>query len=135
MFVKKKSSGVIKARKVAGGNKQRDFISKESASSPTVATELVLLTSMIDSLEDRDVAIVDIPNAFIQTIVEDDEENIVMRIRGHMVDVLIKVAPKVYGPYIKADKQGRKQLLVECLNAIYGMMVASFCTTGSLPRV
>ncbi len=50
---------MIKAQKVAGGNKQRDFISKESASSPTVATESVLLTSMIDSLEDRDVAIVD----------------------------------------------------------------------------
>jgi hypothetical protein len=125
VFVKKKRSGVIKARKVAGGNKQRDFISKESASSPTVATESVLLTSMIDSLEDRDVAIVDIPNAFIQTVVEDDEDKVVMRIRGHMVDVLTKVAPKVYGPFVSTDKQGRKQLLVECLNAIYGTMVAS----------
>jgi hypothetical protein len=125
VFVKKKRSGVIKARKVAGGNKQRDFISKESASSPTVATESVLLTSMIDSLEGRDVAIVDIPNAFIQTVVEDDEDKVVMRIRGHMVDVLTKVAPKVYGPYVSTDKQGRKQLLVECLNAIYGTMVAS----------
>jgi hypothetical protein len=125
VFVKKKRSGVIKARKVAGGNKQRDFISKESVSSPTVATESVLLTLMIDLLEDRDVAIVDIPNAFIQTVVEDDEDKIVMRIRGHMVDVLTKVAPKVYGPYVSVDKQGRKQILVECLNAIYGTMVAS----------
>jgi hypothetical protein len=38
-FVKKKRTGQIKARKVAGGNKQRGFISKENASSPTVATE------------------------------------------------------------------------------------------------
>jgi hypothetical protein len=42
-----------------------------------------------------------------------------------MVDVLVKVAPTVYGPYVSTDKQGRKQLLVECLNAIYGTMVAS----------
>jgi hypothetical protein len=65
VFVKKKRSGQIKARKVAGGNKQRDFISKEDASSPTVATELVLLTSVVDVKENRNVAIIDIPNAFI----------------------------------------------------------------------
>ncbi len=125
MFVKKKRSGQIKAPKVVGGNKQRDFISKENASSPTVAIESVLLTSLVDAQENCNVAIVDIPNAFIQTVVEDDEDKVLMRIRGHMVDVLVKVAPKVYGPYVSTNKQGRKQLLVECLNAIYGMMVAS----------
>ncbi len=36
VFVKKKHMGQIKACKVAGGNKQRDFISKENGSSPTV---------------------------------------------------------------------------------------------------
>jgi hypothetical protein len=125
MFVKKKQSGQIKAHKVAKGNKQKDFISKENASSPTVATESVLLTSLVDAQENRGVAIVDISNAFIQTVMEDDEDKVVMRITGHMVDVLVKVAPKVYGPYVSNDKQGRKQLLVKCLNAIYGTMVAS----------
>ncbi len=48
-----------------------------------------------------------------------------MRIRWHMVDVLVKVAPRVYGPYVLTGKQGRKQLLVECLNTIYGTMIAS----------
>ncbi len=70
-------------------------------------------------------AIVDIPNAFIQTVVEDDNDKVIMRVRGYMVDVLVKVAPKVYGPYVSIDKHGRKQLLVECLNAIYGTMVVS----------
>jgi hypothetical protein len=125
VFVKKKHTGQIKARKVAGGNKQRDFTRKENASSPTVATESVLLTSLADAQENRDVAIVDIPNAFIQIVMENNEDKVVMRIRGHMVDVLVKVAPRVYGPYVSTDNQGRKQLLVECLNAIYGTMVAS----------
>ncbi len=31
----------------------------------------------------------------------------------------------MYGPYVSTDKQRKKQLLVECLNTIYGMMVAS----------
>jgi hypothetical protein len=39
MFLKEKRDGKIKGRTVAGGNKQRDYISKEDASSPTVATE------------------------------------------------------------------------------------------------
>jgi hypothetical protein len=51
---------------VAGGNKQRDYISKEDASSPTVATEDVLLLCIIDAKEERDVAGINIPNAFVQ---------------------------------------------------------------------
>jgi hypothetical protein len=39
MFLKQKRDGNIKGRTVAGGNKQRDYISKEDDSSPNVATE------------------------------------------------------------------------------------------------
>jgi hypothetical protein len=125
MFVKRKRTGQIKVRKAAGGNKQRDFISKENTSSPTVTMESVLFTSLVDVQENRDIAIVDIPNTFIQMVMEDNEDKVIMRIRGHMVDVLVKVAPRVYSPYVSTNKQGRKQLLLECLNVIYGMMVAS----------
>jgi hypothetical protein len=38
MFLKEKRDGKIKGRTVAGGNKQRDYISKEDASSPTATT-------------------------------------------------------------------------------------------------
>jgi hypothetical protein len=55
-----------------GQNKQQDYISKEDASSPTVATEAILLSCIIDAKEGRDVAVIDIPNAFIQTRVEDE---------------------------------------------------------------
>jgi hypothetical protein len=55
---------------LVGGNTQRDYISKEDASSPTVATESVMLSCIIDDEEERDVAVVDIPNAFLQTRVE-----------------------------------------------------------------
>jgi hypothetical protein len=65
MFITKKRDGNLKARKVAGGNKQRGFIEKEDASSPTVATELVLLSCTIDAMENREVCVLDIPNAFV----------------------------------------------------------------------
>jgi hypothetical protein len=62
MFLKEKRDGKIKGRTVAGGNKQRNYISKEDASSPTIATESVLLSCIIDAKEGRDVTLINIPN-------------------------------------------------------------------------
>jgi Reverse transcriptase (RNA-dependent DNA polymerase) len=95
----------IKARTVAGGNKQRGFITKEEPTSPTVSTESVILTSVIDALEGRDVAIIDIPNAFIQTKLTDKDEMAIIRIRRMLVDTLLDIAPEVYKPYICEAKQ------------------------------
>ena len=63
---------------VAGGNKQRNHIDKTDATSSTAALESVLLTATIDAREGRDIAIVNIPNAFITTSIEkkDDIANI-----------------------------------------------------------
>ncbi len=59
IFLTQKRTGENKGRTVAGGNKQRDYIEKEDASSPTVATESVLrLTAIIDAMERRDTAII-----------------------------------------------------------------------------
>jgi hypothetical protein len=73
MLLKKKWDGKIKGKTVAGGNNQRDYISKEDASSPTVTTESVLLSCIINAKEERGVAVVDIPNVFVQTCVENEE--------------------------------------------------------------
>ena len=124
MFIVKKRDGKMKARKVAGGNTQRDYLTKEDASSPTVSTQAVLLTSIVDAHERRDVAVIDIPNAFIQTRVNNPKDRVIIRIRGVVVDWLVKIAPEVYGPFVTTDKKGNKVLLVECWNAIYGTMIA-----------
>jgi len=112
---------------VIGGNKQHDYITKADVSSPTVTAEAVMLTCVIDAQENRDVAVVDIPNAFIQTVVsdEDAEHRVTVRIRGPLVDILVSMAPDVYGPYVSVTKNGQKVLIVECLNAVYGTMVAA----------
>lgn len=135
LFLKKKRSGLVKGRTVAGGNAQRNYISKEEASSPTVSTEAVLLTCIIEAKENRDVATIDIPNAFIQTRVEREQDRAIIRITGILVDMLQKIAPGVYDDYVTTNKNGDKELLSECLNAIYGTMIASllyylkFCKT------
>ncbi len=88
---------------MAGGNTQRDFISKEDASSPTVATESVLLTSIIDAEEGRDAAVIDIPNAFIQARIEDEKDMAIIRIHGVLVHILCDITPDVYKPYVSTN--------------------------------
>ncbi len=51
MFIIKKRTRETKARLVGGGNKQRDYLTKEDSSLPTVATKSVLLTSIVDADE------------------------------------------------------------------------------------
>jgi hypothetical protein len=41
-----------------------------------------------------------------------------------LVDILVNIAPHVYGPHIPFNKIGQKTLLVQCLNALYGTMAA-----------
>jgi hypothetical protein len=125
MFLKEKRDGKTKGRTVAGGNKQRGYIRKEDASSPTVATESVLLTCIIDAEEGRDIAVIDIPNAFVQTRAEDEKDMAFIKICGVLVNILVELAADVYQPYITKDKKGVEQLLVQCQKALYGTMVAS----------
>jgi hypothetical protein len=50
--------------------------------------------------------VVDIPNAFAQTVVsnEDAEHRVIVRIRGPLVDVLVGIVPDVYGSYVSTNK-------------------------------
>ena len=57
-------NGTIKARQCADGRKQRPFMLKEDSTSPTITTESIFITSVINAKENRDVAIVDLLEPF-----------------------------------------------------------------------
>jgi hypothetical protein len=78
---------------------------------------------VIDAQEERDVTAV--VNIFSQTVVTDDtaEHQFIVRICIPSVDMLVSIAPDVYGPYVTANKSGQHVLIVECLNTVYGTMV------------
>ena len=67
MFLKKNRDGKIKERKLDGGNTQKTFIPKEDDSYSTVSTESILFKIIVYAKENRGVAVIDIPNVFIQT--------------------------------------------------------------------
>ena len=106
---------------VGGVNKQRGTIPKVEATSPTAATESVLLTAIIDAMENCDVATVDIPNAYIQTRLTSDEDKAIMCIRGKLAEPLVKVAPEIYSKDIIANKK-RWNHALRILNDLYGIM-------------
>ena len=68
----------------------------------------------------------DIPNAFVQTLLEQEEtsERIMMKITGKMVDLLISIDPELYGPYVVYER-GQRVLYILVLQAIYGMLISS----------
>ena len=85
-----KRDGTIKARPCADGSKQREYINKEDAASSTVTTEAIVLTCIIDAKEWREVAIVDLPGAFLHA---ENEDDIIMSMRGRLVESMVMVAP------------------------------------------
>ena len=93
---------------------------KDEAASPTVLLESVLLTCVIDAKENREVAVVDIPNAFVQTDM-DGEQRVIMKMRGKLAELLVKVAPEVYRNYVVLER-GQSVLYVELQKALYGML-------------
>ena len=84
-----------------------------------------MLLSIIDAEENRDVTTMDIPNAFIQTRVEDEKDQCVIRLCGVLMDILKDIVPGVYSPFVTKNRNGVKSLLVQCLNAIYSAMITS----------
>jgi len=122
MFLKRKRCGAIKGRGCADGRPQRKYTLKIDATSPTVTTEAVFLTALIDADQGRDVAIVDIPGAFMQ--VDSDEETFLL-ITGKMAELLVEIDPEMYGPYIEYNTRGEMMLYVEMLKALYGTMRAA----------
>jgi len=126
IFLTEKRDGTVKARHCANGSTQREWMSREEVSSPTVSTESTMLTAVIEAEEERDVATCDIPNAFIQTEVQERDEcgnRTIMKIRGVLVDILCEMDP-TYRDYV-VEERGRKVLYVHILKAIYGLLVSA----------
>ena len=58
----------------------------------------------------------------------------IINIRWILVDMLLDIAPDVYGLYVLTERKRIKQLITQFMNAIYGTMVASilyYCKFGT----
>ena len=125
LFLKEKRYGTLKSRKLAGVDNLIDFIIKKDNRSPTVTTESVLLTYIVDTENYRYVITLDITNAFEQTHIKDDKDTAIINIRGVLVDIMLEIAPYIYVLYGITNRTGVKQLIFQYQNAIYLTMSES----------
>ena len=123
LFFVEKRDGTIKGHHCANGSTQRSYMEKGESTSPTVSADVILLTAIMDAEEERDVATIDIPNAFIQTELPKaiKGERVMMKLVGKVVDLLLLIDHERYAPFV-VYKRGKKVLCVEILRAIYGML-------------
>ena len=124
MFLKRKRCGKVKGRGCADGRSQREFISKDEASSPTVSLYALMVCCAINAIENRYVITADIPGAFLQTDMPNDEV-VHVRLDGAMAELLAKLDPEKYNPCITTDRSGKKKLYARANKAIYGTLRAA----------
>ena len=118
-LIKKKRNGTIKGRSCLNGSKQKKFLKEgESIASPTVCLEAILMTLGIDIYEERDVAIFDVPGAYLHALMPEDK-NVIMVLRGKFVDIMCQVDPS-YHEYVTVNSKGQKVLYLKILRALYG---------------
>ena len=82
-----------------------------------VSLEAIVGTLLIDAYEDRDVAIFDVPGAYLQAEMP-KEKKLLMKFRDEFVEIMCEVNPD----YIQhvTEENGKKVLYVKVLRAIYG---------------
>ena len=100
MFLKRKCGRKIKGRGCADGRKQRAYTAKEDAASPTVSNEAMFLKAVIDAMEGREVAVFNVPGAFMQA---DMDKLVHVRFTGKMVELLLEIDKDMYGPCVTTD--------------------------------
>ena len=74
-------------------------------------------------MENQDVAVADIPNAFVQTKAEEGGW-VIMKLRGKLAEITVLCALEIYTKYIVVEN-GVPVLYVHVLNALYGTLKAA----------
>jgi len=119
IFLEEKRSGKIKGRICADGRKQRQWTPKEDAASPTIMTDSILLTTAMDAAEHREVAVIDLPGAFLFA---DMDEVVHMVMRGELAELMAATAPEIYRPFVIYGRNSEAMLYVTLQKALYGCL-------------
>jgi hypothetical protein len=119
LFLKEKYTATgefdkLKARLVAGGHRQdRDVF--ENISSSTVSTSAVMMVAGIAALEQRSVAVVDFPGAYLNSVLPTDHPDVFMKLNKDLARYACNINPE-YLSYIRDDGS----LVVKLKKALYG---------------
>eukprot|EP00957_Ditylum_brightwellii_P112575 8581787-Ditylum_brightwellii.AAC.1 len=92
---------------------------KEEAASPTVSSEAVLLTSVIDAKEGQNVATTDILVTYLNA---DMDKEMIMMMEGRLAKLMVQTALEIYRKYLGIGKNNKPVLYVKLQKALYGYL-------------
>jgi len=134
MFLKRKRCGKLKARGCADGRPQREYITKEESSSPTVSLYALMGSCVMDAMDDRAVITVDIPGAFLQGDWPQDEHPAYIKFEGLMVDMICEINPSYVAKVQWNRERTRKFLYARLVKAVYGTVLAAIIFYNKLSK-
>ena len=114
-LIKEKRNGRLKGRSVADGRPQHAFYMKDETSSPTATPESVLLTALVDTVEDWHVVVADVTSAYLNM---DMDDFVLIRLSGDDVNMMCNANPD-YKKFITKNN-GRRTLFLQLKKALYG---------------
>ena len=119
-ILKEKRNGIIKGRTCVDGSRQKRYLrSKDSISSLTVSTKGIIGSFVIDAYKEREIAIINIPGAYLHADMEHKENRrVILKLQDEFVEYMCQANPK-YLPYVLIIKD-RKTLYLKLLRALYG---------------
>ena len=113
----------MKARGCADGRPQREYITKEESSSPTVALYTLMGSCLMDTMDKRKEITVDIPGVFLQGHWPQDEHPECIMFEGIMMDMLCKIDSSYHNQIIWSKDHKRKFLYGWLIKAVYGTLL------------
>ena len=96
-FLTAKQNGTIKGRICADGRKQRGALGKVEAALPTVMVDSVLIKAAIEASENQDVAVIDLPGAYLHA---DMDDLVIMVMISQLAELMAETAPEIYCNYV-----------------------------------
>lgn len=106
--IKEKRCGKIKGRTVADGRAQKDLYTKDETASPTVSTDALMMSIMIDACEGRDTATADVAGAYLHA---DMDDFTILKIEGESVDIMCDVC-EGYKKFVTYENKKRSYTCV-----------------------
>jgi hypothetical protein len=91
----------VKARMCVTEVRKEPILPKKVCHAQTGTLEAIITTGVIDAKQRRDVMMLHIPNAFVQTRIPLNGDKIIMKICRTLVDILLELCPGVYDDYVR----------------------------------
>ena len=95
MFLTEKRDETIKTRMCVDGSTQE--MDKDEIAAPTISTDALFITLIIDAEEERDIATINVQGAFLQTAAKPGNY---IKFTGSMVGILCQLNQKLYNEFV-----------------------------------